>query len=299
MVAQSIIPKCLLPLNSIRLGRFILNTQYPQQDSIDPPSSPPPPEQITTLSLDNWQEILTSSRASQLRNRLTSLLKFNVSNSSKNHTSLSALKATTYTLENSKNWFNQGIKSPDIRKWIEAAIEEGATGVYLIVGYHTLSDAKYEKVLVSGGGFGMDLAVPIGAGIAGGNLISTGGADLTGGIGVDVNAEQRQQSGFDIPGEQIYAVQYRKLKFKWYSSRSLKNGVLEKDNRWKLYWDVRGDNEEQDDVLELVFADELGEGKNESDGEESGYEESDEEEELQTGNVNAYTTEDDGVEYLF
>ena len=178
------------------------------------------------------------------------------------------------------------------------AIEEGATGIYLIVGYHTLSDTKYEKVSISGGGFGMDSSVSIEMGIAGGNSISTSGVDLAARIRGGVNSERRQQSGFEVPGEQIYAVQYRKLKFKWYSSRSLKDGVLEKNNRWKLYWDVRGDNEEQDNVLELVFAGDLG-GGNESAGEESDCEESDEEEELQTGNVNTYTTEDGWVEYLF
>lgn len=164
----------------------------------------------------------------------------------------------------------------------------------MIVGYHTLTDTKYEKVLTSTGGFRIDSTVSM-AGVVGGNTEST---DLAAGIDGRLNAEQRQQSGFQMPGERVYAVQYRKLRFKWYSSRSFKNGVLEKNNRWKLYWDVRGDNGEEDDVLELVFADECAEG-NTGDGEESGDEESSEEEDLQAGYANTYTTEDGVVEYLF
>lgn len=70
-----------------------------------------------------------------------------------------------------------------------------------------------------------------------------------------------REFAFSSPGEQIYAIQYRKIKFSWFSSPKIEKSFLEPDNRWKVFWEAgtRGDEsdeEEEDDVLEVDFTDE-------------------------------------------
>src|SRR2546421_10831249 len=68
---------------------------------------------------------------------------------------------------------------------------------------------------------------------------------------------------FVAAGEQMYAVQYRKVQFKWYSSRDLNRTALEKGNRWKVYGSLRGQEVGANDVVEATISDDGA-----SDGEE-------------------------------
>lgn len=55
-------------------------------------------------------------------------------------------------------------------------------------------------------------------------------------------------------GEQVYAVQYRKVRFKWYSSRDLDRAALEKGSQWVVHGVVRG-QVGTNDVLEATVSD--------------------------------------------
>ena len=56
-------------------------------------------------------------------------------------------------------------------------------------------------------------------------------------------------------GEQIYAVQYRKFRFRWFSSRDLDRAALEKGNRWKVHGSLRGQEVGTNDVVEATISD--------------------------------------------
>jgi hypothetical protein len=58
-------------------------------------------------------------------------------------------------------------------------------------------------------------------------------------------------------GEQICAVQYRKVRFKWFSSRDLDTAALDKETRWKVYWNERGEETGTNDVVEVNLQDAL------------------------------------------
>lgn len=75
--------------------------------------------------------------------------------------------------------------------------------------------------------------------------------------------EHEVQIRFQAPGEMIYAVQYRKLKFSWFSSKRIDNATFG-NSRWLINIGVRGAGTEEKDVLDVHFADE--EGEEESDG---------------------------------
>jgi hypothetical protein len=55
-------------------------------------------------------------------------------------------------------------------------------------------------------------------------------------------------------GEQIHAVQYRKVRFRWFSSRDLDRATLEKGNRWKVHGSLRGQEVGTNDVLEAAIS---------------------------------------------
>lgn len=55
-----------------------------------------------------------------------------------------------------------------------------------------------------------------------------------------------------FPGELIYAVQYRKLKFAWYRSRDLDSAQLQLGNCWLSLFTERGEYDDEDeDVIEV------------------------------------------------
>jgi hypothetical protein len=58
---------------------------------------------------------------------------------------------------------------------------------------------------------------------------------------------------FAAAGEQIYVVQYRKVRFRWFSSRDLDRAALEK-GRWKAHGSLRGQEVETSDALEAAIS---------------------------------------------
>lgn len=111
--------------------------------------------------------------------------------------------------------------------------------MYLTVGYHAIVDARvYEKR---------------------GELVSRqaqAAQEGSNSLVATLDSSNSHERSFGAPGEQIYAVQYRKLRFNWFSSRHVDKAELERDNRWKVSLGLRGgDNRNVDDVLEAYLAD--------------------------------------------
>lgn len=268
MKSQSLIQNRLLPLNSVKLGRLVLNVKSPHQDFLDPVNGQLQPESIVKPQ-ENFEDILNLSKTSKIRSRITALLAISYENRNTSAVKLTATRATTYQLLNSGTWFKNACAIPETRKWLEYAIEMDGN-VYLVVGFHTLTDTRVTETVTSGGttnggatftGRSLGGVVPAPVG----DLLSSR-VDSTRGV------EHSRSRSFDAPGEQIYAVQYRKVEFKWFSSRKIERISLERDNRWKVYWSeqVRGDNspeadwedggsdgDEDEDVLEADLIDDI------------------------------------------
>jgi hypothetical protein len=97
---------------------------------------------------------------------------------------------------------------------------------------------------------------------------ATGAVVMVGNLADPAVTIQRQgdhglRKQFVAPGEQVYAVQYRKVKFKWYSSRDLDRAALEKGSRWMVHGTVRGQEVGTNDVVEATISEE-----EDADGEE-------------------------------
>lgn len=247
----------LLPSSCIRLGRLVLNTKVPHQDFLDPLDDRPTEAEYNTNRQKNFEETRKFSKNSKLRSYLTDILSISYGAQNERITSLAAPQITTHLLGNSGTWFEEACARPGTRKWIENAIDSNRT-VHLVVGFRILEDAKFARNITWDTVKGARAEVPVhslAAGVASMALSSNTGA----GGSLDSSYEQRRV--FDVPGEHIFAVQYRKIKFKWLSSRTLSNTILE-NTRWKASWDWRGgsgdegeDEDEDEDVLEVELTD--------------------------------------------
>ncbi|KAK7536633.1 hypothetical protein IWX49DRAFT_593626 [Phyllosticta citricarpa] len=71
------------------------------------------------------------------------------------------------------------------------------------------------------------------------------------GAGANSSRTQSNNTRFTGPGEHIFAVQYRKLRFARFSSRKVEDTRLEGRNRWKMYLGARGDEDDSEETLSV------------------------------------------------
>jgi hypothetical protein len=254
---SSIVQPTFLPLETVRLGRFVVNLNDPHQDYFDPECGDdiPPPEVIVKTH-EQYQEVHQDAKDNSFASALTRLVSISFSNQNNLATQVTTDLVKTYQLSNSGMWFRKALKSQATRKWIERAVREGED-IYLVVGFHTLVDATVVQTRDVGRGYSGQVQAPLTELLAPGvgAMVPNWGDILDPGAGASHQQSRRTQTQFTAPGEQISAIQYRKLRFKWFASRDLDKAALERDNRWRLYWTTRG--AEISDVLEVDLQDDL------------------------------------------
>jgi hypothetical protein len=172
---------------------------------------------------------------------------------------LSAAKASLRTLPNSDGWFEEICASVHTRKWLEQKIERIGLlrlRVYLIVGLHTFQNVKFTSRKKGD----MDVRVadeakaPITALVMAGSQL--GGVIDPALSSTFDNAHQMLQSF--SKDELIYAVQYRRLKFNWFSSKDLDKSYLDRKTFWKVMVTdcgrAEGEGSEEDEYEEVLEA---------------------------------------------
>jgi len=232
-----------IAVEDVPLGRLVLNTLEPHQDFFDPPGIPDASIKCEVQSLQNFRNNLTTT---SLQSRFSKFLSIASSNKNDGVKEVSAGKVEIQKLNNSGKWFRESCRDAGVRQWLEDALDLGAN-IYLIIGYCVLTTTHYDSKLGEGVAVSASVYVPISITDAGNTLsVSADGAH-------ERRFEERTVAVF--PGPIVCAVQYRKLKFKWLSSRELGNGFLELGHRWKQKSAFRGEaNSDEDDVLEVDLA---------------------------------------------
>lgn len=240
----------LLSLGSVQLGRFVLNPKSPLQGFYDPLPDRPTASDYNTCSQSDVTQTETFAKLSKLNPYLSGLLSISCKRQSKNLTTIRSPLATTYELRNSSIWFEEACGKTETREWIGEAVNDDRD-IYLVVGYLVVQDADISTWRMS------DLeetitaqcpTIPLHNG-----AIATG---LTPGLLGFSGTAHTLLLVFKAPGDQIYAVQYRKLKFKWFR-HSESGSFLEKKSRWKFSMEWRGndDGEDGEEILEASLED--------------------------------------------
>ncbi|KAI9764066.1 MAG: hypothetical protein M1840_008870 [Geoglossum simile] len=163
-----------------------------------------------------------------IASQLTGFLSSSFSKRLKASIRITADQSKTYYLNNAGQCFRDAVKSQATRKWIERTIDEGEA-IYVLGGQSAV---------------GGTLAV----------LVSTA---LTASGVVDPGRIEDEQQQFIAPAEQIYAVQYRKVCWKWFSSNKVDEITLAKKAWWKPYDGVRNLKGEPEDMIEVELEDEI------------------------------------------
>ncbi|KAJ9492836.1 hypothetical protein VN97_g390 [Penicillium thymicola] len=254
MRVSVLLPQFFLPPSAIKLGRFVTNIDEPHRDYVDPR----PENNFRVIEKVATQYDGADSLRAQRKfgSELTAFLSSAVSNRTNASIHINTKQVKTYFLDNNGQWFRDIVKSEDIRKWIERTIDEGED-IYVVVGYHTILDAHIAEQSREQKLLGGTLAIPVSSALLASGVVVPFGelADprLAGSSG-RVEDLQRQ---FVAQGEQIIAVQYRKVRFRFLSSKSVENATLAKEARWERYDRPRYLQSDMEDVIEVALDDDL------------------------------------------
>jgi len=231
----------LRPEGSIELGRLVVDVYSPWQDFCPSASVALTKADITVNSSLRIRDILDKSEGTQFHLRLTNFLTSYCQTEKAALSTVVAPEAASYILLNSRLHLGRLCKDQVTRDWLEAIIAEG-WNAYMIVGIHTVKDAKITHSHQNAVETKASIQLPVDT------LAAPGAGTITSGdiANLDVGAAKWRAPGV--------AIQYRKLKFKWFSSRTLESANLEKGNRWKvcLLGDTPEPGEDVEDVEDVV-----------------------------------------------
>jgi len=240
----------LFSRESISLARFITDKTSPQHHYHDPfPDSLP---EHTTIIQHNVLEYDFHDQNLSHGLQFTELLNLYRNKGDTRSTAISALSSALYELKQWDTLFKKACAIIETQKWIEDCIESGKP-IYFIVGFRTFVNPSTFEFSASHSDIVTEVQIPVSAvasanvpGIQFGNVLDPG---VSRGIGREKRLLRRGES----EGEMVYAVQYCRVGFKWFSSKKLDKASL-RDGRWKLNWCVRSSEEvDEDDVVEAVL----------------------------------------------
>jgi hypothetical protein len=253
MAPNVLLPQLFLPLSSVNLGRFVISMDNPHQDFHDPPhtSNPEVAEKVQT----QYNGIYDSVQQRDASSQLTSLLSSSFSKRLKTSVQITTAQAKTYYLNNAGQWFRDAVQSTETQRWIERTIDEGED-IYVVVAYHTLLDARIREKSGDQSAAGGSLVAPLSTALtASGMCMPFNAADP--GISGFYGRRESEQGQFIAPGEQIHAVQYRKVRWNWFSSKKVNEMTLAKKAWWERYDRLRNVEAEIEDLIEVDLEDAL------------------------------------------
>jgi hypothetical protein len=254
MGVSVLLPQVFLPQSAIKLGRFVTNIDEPHRDYHDP--SPGQGFNIIEKNETYYDGTETLGGHRSFVSQLTALVSSSISSRTKCSIRITTNQVKTYYLDNNGQWFRDVVRSEDVRKWIERTIDEGED-IYLVVGYHTALDARIAEQSREQKGLDGKLVIPLSSVLATpGVVVPFGDLADPGLAAASGRAEDRQQQ-FVAQGEQIIAVQYRKVRFRFFSSKSVDKATLGREARWERYDRPRSHQSDREDMVELSLEDDL------------------------------------------
>ncbi|GAB7350128.1 hypothetical protein MBLNU459_g0791t1 [Dothideomycetes sp. NU459] len=240
MPRSTLVLQHLLVLNSVSLGRLVTNPSLPTQSyhTATVSTTWKSPDDFTATPSGAYQGFQEKQRNLGFRAALDKLVRAHLDTGASSELSLESKQVKTYYLHNTADKFDALVADEAVRKWFEKAIKRG-TDVYMVVGLQTILDASLHSDAQRGhaGGVGLDVKDPHSQTLG---VRAEGSAD----------ASSHQMTSFVAEHEQVYAIQYQKIVFTPFSSKTASDARLNKKAHWELYWKVRGPSAEGPDMVE-------------------------------------------------
>ncbi|KAH6681180.1 hypothetical protein F5X68DRAFT_212083 [Plectosphaerella plurivora] len=213
----------LLPLGDVQLGRFTTSIEHPLQNFNDPEYGASPE---AVVSVQNSFVDSSGQRAnSGLASSLTSLLTWSLSRRAKTEVQVEAETTTTYTLRNSEKWFTEAISLPGTRRWIMKAAENGYD-IHMVVAFHAVTNSRINRGQLRGRDMDGKASIPVGVALGAAGVPVPFSEMFDIGVSGTANASSAAQTSFEVPGEYVCAQQYRRLRYRWLSSKDVSKARL-------------------------------------------------------------------------
>jgi hypothetical protein len=220
----------LLPFNAIQLGRLVKSTENPLEGYHQPCNSESPPLIVSQLEYaENNQHDSTASLGSSL----IALLSAAFSKRSSSHVRVEPKCCKTYALDNSDAWFDKAISHEETKKWIERSAIRGSK-LFMIVGIVTLTDTRFVQTSVKEEGSQDQATAPVALSLAAAGAVVPLASLVDPSTHGDFGNFASDGTRIFAPGEQIGAIQYRVIRYKWLSSRVVENLQLSKTRQWSF-----------------------------------------------------------------
>jgi hypothetical protein len=234
----------------IPLGGLLSDIRYPNQDVLNVANVADGSPDVAVRTESNIQHDLHTSERSWFDAQVSRLVAASYQRSSNDDVRISSHEGRIYELKQPKALFQGLCENPEVKEWLQDDIKSGSKS-YMIVGYRTFIDASTEARQGSSKEIAgkaqvplADLASPVpGVGQAVGLDLGVGGGQ---GATVKGNAQAT------FPGERIYAICYRRVKFD-FKPWNPAGPRLENENQWVMFSETRRQTDEQN--AEMVEAD--------------------------------------------
>jgi hypothetical protein len=245
----TVLPNQLLAREDASLGRLVLDPGNPERTYHESENLHLGVDDISVKVDTDYQGLDQLASESSLKAYFTRLLSITGHKDKMGQTQVDSSLVVTYKLLNSDDKFRdmcEGANSKT-RLWIQNAIKKGRR-VYMVTGLKCVTDAQVQAAQRESVGASGRLNLPVDV-LAG---ASTGKANVN--VEVGIGRSKTQELGFVAAGEQIYAVQYRQLKFRNLLRRDVEGAELEDGVRWSLY--LKRAANEAEEVVEVKLSSE-------------------------------------------
>ncbi|KAI7246755.1 hypothetical protein KC343_g6754 [Hortaea werneckii] len=238
-----------LTTHTVRIGRWAPNVSYPHHDYLDPASETATLVHITRQ--EQFRHIYEQENGGGMNLSGTVLASgsYNERESSRNE--ICTEFSEIHQLDNPEAWFVSAIQRPENQTWIEEALKTYGE-VYMIIGYQLVRDARVQGQNVHNKGSSFTVQAPGTAAVAAATGIPLLGDALDPSAGGDSIKRQASQQSFTLPGEQVVAIQYRRIRFRFFSSRHVERKHLDSKTMWKYVWDMRERKDDPENFTEAV-----------------------------------------------
>lgn len=161
-----------------------------------------------------------------------------------------------YYLNNPDQWFRNAVQSQKIQQWIEKILDE-KENIYVVVTYHTLQDARITEYIESQNSVSDNVVISISTAltefdivVSFDNLVNLELEDFR-------DETENEQRRFIASNEQIFVVQYRKIRSRWFARNTMNEMTFAKKTWWKKYDKSRYLQNKAENMIEVKLENEM------------------------------------------
>lgn len=249
-----------LPLETVGLGRLVNHPKEPWQDFCPYSLIVPGPEDVSDSIFNRIIDTSSLEKSTDIAAKLSELLSFIFNRRKQTASQLNTDHAIVRRLLNSSEFFDTLCGAKQIRDWLQRNNRERKE-VYMVVGMIIVRNAEINRESKDLSQAGASLQVPVTALVSSGGTIAAplgiaGAADPK--VAVNVASKSEGNLSFEAPGDRIVGVQYRKVRFHYHSSGSIKDldAFLRPNSRWEHHFSksrIAGGTRQSatDDIIEV------------------------------------------------